>query len=79
MTFDKIELIVRSTITGVETKIDGSKQELVYKGYTMFRKTSKDEVLYARNPAQVCCFDATELTRTDVKDIARSFKNFFRK
>lgn len=79
MTFDKIELIVRSTITGVETKIEGSKQELVYKDYTMFRKTSKDEVLYARNPAQVCCFDATKLTRTDVKDIARAFKNFFRK
>lgn len=79
MTFDKIELIVRATITGVETKIEGSKRELVYKGYTMFRKTSKDEVLYARNPEQVCCFNANELNRTDVKDIARAFKNFFKK
>ena len=80
MTFNKIELIVRATMSGVFTTTheDGSTH-LEYHDCDMFVEYPGGKIKYANNPEQACVFDADELTKSDVRDIARAFKNFFKK
>ena len=78
MTFNKIELIVRATISNVETIQEDGDVRLEYKDCTMFIEYANGKIKYANNPEQACVFDADNLTKSDIRDIARAFKNFFK-